>query len=618
MSYWPLVAGLLAAAVVGAIDSSAPLGIAVGVLYVLAIPIAVLSARRGHVFVLAAVCSALVLVMILKPSASGVPLHFVLINRGLSVLAIWTTAALLWWHLRRTDDLLAAREQAHALFRDVLEAAPDGMIMVGADGRIQLANATAERMFRYAPGTLAGTPVEHLMPESHREAHVAHRRSFHSVPAARAMGSGRTFHAVRGDGSAVSVEIALSPARADPSSVIAAIRDVTERHRLEERLRTTQRMEGIGRLAGGVAHDFNNLLTVILSCVEFSLPEVADRSRVAADLTEAKGAAERATSLTRQLLAFSRRQIVEPRVLSINELLLDMDRMLRRILGEDIELVTVPDPRLWPVEIDPSCVEQVLMNLTVNARDAMSHGGKLTLETENVSLDQEYAREHPDVTPGDYVRLAVSDTGVGMTNEVSARIFEPFFTTKPAGMGTGLGLATVYGIVRQAGGHIWVYSEPGRGTSFKVYLPRAQGSAQPLPERPASMRPRVGTETILVVEDEPSVRRLIVRALRQHGYLVHEAGNGVEAMLKLQSAELGLHLLVTDVVMPQMGGRELARRVLELHPDVAVLYLSGYTENAIVHHGTLEAGLALLQKPFLPDALLRRVRDVLDARDNSR
>ncbi|MBZ0120135.1 MAG: PAS domain S-box protein, partial [Sandaracinaceae bacterium] len=558
--YWPLAGGLLAAGSVGAIDYAVPLGIAVGVLYVLAIPIAVLSTRRSHVLVLAALCSALVLAMILKPSASAVPLHFVLTNRGLSVLAIWTTAGLLWWHLRRTEHLLAAREQAHALFRDVLEAAPDGMIVVGADGRVRLANVAAERMFRHAPGTLAGTAVERLMPASYREAHVALRRSFHDAPEARAMGSGRILHAARSDGSTFAAEIALSPLRADATAVIAAIRDVTERHRLEERLRTTQRMEGIGRLAGGVAHDFNNLLTVILSCVEFALPEVADNGRVSADLGEAKSAAERATALTRQLLAFSRRQIVEPRVLNINDLLLEMDRMLRRILGEDIELVTVPEPRLWPVEIDPSCIEQVLMNLTVNARDAMPRGGKLTLETENASLDHEYAREHPDVTPGDYVRLAVSDTGVGMTSEVSARIFEPFFTTKPAGMGTGLGLATVYGIVRQSGGHIWVYSEPGRGTSFKVYLPRAQGSAQPLPERPASTRPKPGTETILVVEDEPSVRRLVVRALRQHGYLVHEAGNGVEAMLKLQSAELGLDLLVTDVVMPQMGGRELARR----------------------------------------------------------
>lgn len=486
------------------------------------------------------------------------------------------------------------------------------MLVIDDAGVIRLANVAAHKLFGLQAGGLIDTSVERLVPEAQRSRHAQRRSDFLAEPTARPMGGGRAVEVLRADGSRFFAEILLSPLSSGSTSTIIAVRDVDARHKLEERLRFTQRMEAIGQLAGGVAHDFNNLLTVILTSLEFAMDELSPESSAHTELVEASAAGQRAASLTKQLLAFSRRQIVQLRVLNTNQLLMEMHKMLRRILGEDVELVTIPAADLWPIECDPSCVEQIVLNLTVNARDAMPHGGKLVLETGNVTLDEEYAREHPDVKPGEYILLAVTDTGTGMTSEVRARLFEPFFTTKAAGAGTGLGLPTVYGVVKQAGGHIWVYSEPGEGTTFKVYLPRAHKPAEPISIRPEAPPLVGGSETVMVAEDEPSVRRVMVRALRSHGYVVHEAGNGVEALLKLQSTELHINLLITDVVMPQMGGRELARRVLELYPDLPVLYTSGYTENAIVHNGALDIGLALLQKPFLPAALVRRVRAILD------
>ncbi len=386
-----------------------------------------------------------------------------------------------------------------------------------------------------------------------------------------------------------------------------------ERQRLEAQYHQAQKMEAIGRLAGGVAHDFNNLLTAIMGYVGLTLYTLPLDDPVRQDIEGIQQTAERATNLTRQLLAFARKQVTHPTILNLNELILNVDKMLRRFIGEDIELVTLPAPDLGQVKADPGQLEQVLLNLAINARDAMPHGGKLTIETANVTLDDTYASHHAEVTAGQYVLLSVSDTGVGMTEEVKAHIFEPFFTTKERDKGTGLGLATCFGIVKQSGGHIWVYSEVGQGTTFKIYLPCLEDTVSPGPEQDKSDDLPRGTETVLLVEDEPSVRELAVRTLRQQGYQVLEAANGDEALRVFQEhAEEAIHLLLTDVVMPRLGGKELADRLKAMHPDIKVLFISGYTNNAIVHHGVLKPGITFLPKPFSPQMLAHKVREVLD------
>ncbi|MFH0965063.1 MAG: PAS domain S-box protein, partial [Planctomycetota bacterium] len=413
----------------------------------------------------------------------------------------------------------------------------------------------------------------------------------------------------------VSHRVVSSPVRDAAGNITGAIvmhEDITEKLTLQEQLHQSAKLESIGKLAGGVAHDFNNLLTGILGYAEFLQARVKDDPPLLRDVTQIRELGTRAANLTRQLLAFSRRQTIEPVVLNINSLVADMTKMLQRLIEEAIDLVFLPAADLGNVRADPGQIEQVLMNLAVNARDAMPKGGKLTIETQNVTLDASYAGRHAATKPGPYVMLAVSDTGFGMDQATRERLFEPFFTTKEQGKGTGLGLATVYGIVKQHGGNIWVYSEPGKGSTFKVYLPRVDVRAEkPHKDKPAA--PTGGAETILVVEDESAVRTLVERVLTAQGYKVLSAGSPKEAETLLGSLADDIHLLLTDVVLPGKSGKDLYEHLHKNRPAIRVLYMSGYTDNSIVHHSVLDPGTPFVQKPFDPDALARKVRDVLDA-----
>ncbi|MFO0554006.1 MAG: ATP-binding protein [Polyangiaceae bacterium] len=504
------------------------------------------------------------------------------------------------------------RRAAEEELRDTVEAyesAPAMFCSVDAStGVIVQCNRTMERALGRARAALLGAPLEGLYRPAARE----HARACLAALLTDGLTPPGDHELLTAEGKAVTTlqsGTVVRDAAGTPRRLRLIYRDVGEERHLEAQLLQAQKMEGIGRLAGGIAHDFNNLLTVILSCGEMLrgavLPEGAD------DLEEVMRAAARAAELTGQLLAFSRRTVVAPRAIDVNDALRDMDKLLRRALGETIEIVTVYHPAPWTVAIDPSRFEQVIMNLAINARDAMPQGGRLTLETQNVVLDDEYVRVHHGVRPGEYVMLAVSDQGAGMGREVLERLFEPFFTTKEVGRGTGLGLAMAWGIVRQAGGTIAVYSEPGAGSTFKIYLPRELAPSQKA-ERDGSITVGGGSEQVLVVEDEPLVRALVVRTLRRAGYDVCEAPDGVAALELLRARGRPVDLTITDVVMPRLGGRDLAERLAAEGLCRVVLFASGYTSNAIVHQGVLEEGRAFLQKPFTPAALLSAVRKVLN------
>ncbi|MHB8654282.1 MAG: response regulator [Terriglobia bacterium] len=416
------------------------------------------------------------------------------------------------------------------------------------------------------------------------------------------------------DGKRVDVEFVSNAYASGEKKVIQCnIRDMTERKHLELQFRQSQKMEAIGQLAGGVAHDFNNLLTIISGYGEMVADGLGPDSPHIGHVKEIQKAADRAAGLTRQLLAFGRRQVLAPQVLDLNDVVSNVDKMLRRLIGEDINLVPISSGGLGRVKADVGQMEQIIMNLAVNARDAMPKGGKLTIETADVVLDDTYARKHLAVTPGPYVMLAVSDTGCGMDAATQARIFEPFFTTKPPGKGTGLGLATVYGIVKQSGGSIWMYSELGRGSTFKVYLPRVDDMVAQMKLSHANAGDCRGTETILVVEDEDTIRSLVRGILVSRGYTVLEANGGVGGLSICQQYPHTIHLLLTDVVMPRMSGPELAGKMASLRPETKVLFMSGYTNKAIGQDGLLEKSTAFIEKPFTPQALAKKVREVLDA-----
>jgi PAS domain S-box-containing protein len=417
------------------------------------------------------------------------------------------------------------------------------------------------------------------------------------------------------DGRLVTIENAANPILDEHGGItgfLAIQRDITERKVMEEQLRQSQKMEAVGQLAGGVAHDFNNLLTVITGYSQLLLDRLRSDDPLRAHVTEIKNAGDMAAQLTQQLLAFSRRQVLAPQIVDLKTVIANVEKMLRRMIGEDIALDIVPGPDVGPVKADPWQIEQVLLNLAVNARDAMPQGGKLTFEIADIELDEAFTQRHAGSTPGPFVVLTVSDSGCGMDEQTKAHIFEPFFTTKEKGKGTGLGLAMVYGIVKQSGGYIVVQSELGKGTTFKIYLPRVNEPVAVAEPHKARVKPERGCETVLLVEDEPGLRDLARTILEVSGYTVLDARSGNEALLKCKTHKGPIHLIVTDVVMPEMNGRELAERLAALHRKMKVLYMSGYTGDAIVKRGALEPGVAFLQKPFEPDALVHKVREVLD------
>jgi PAS domain S-box-containing protein len=519
-----------------------------------------------------------------------------------------------------STDLTERRRQEDALrlFRSLMEQSVDGIMIVdAATHRIVDVNETFCRWLDYACEELKDVAAEHVIrpqPTKSWPEWVAEVYRLGHPPDSTARPLVMEVEYRRRDGAAIPREVGFRYVEVQGRKLVVVVaRDVTERKRLELQLQQSQKMEGIGRLAGGIAHDFNNVLTAIVGYTEMARAALPSDHVAVADLGEVRRAAERASALTRQLLAFARKQIIQPEIVSINELIGGLEAMLKPLLGEDVVVKVIAADDLWRVNVDPTQFQQIVMNLALNARDAMPSGGTLMFETSNVVLGAEYAHDHPDVMPGEYVRLAVSDTGEGMDERVQRHIFEPFFTTKDMGRGTGLGLATTHGIVRQSGGHIWLYSEPGHGTTFKVYLPRATDgaarAAQPVEPQPAPS----GAETVLVVEDETMVRRFAVLALERLGYHALEAPDG-KAALQMAAAFGGrIHLLFTDVVMPHMNGPELAGRIRELQPDVRVLFASGYTDNAIVHHGVLDPGVAFLQKPYTAVELSAKVRQVLDA-----
>ncbi len=551
-------------------------------------------------------------------------------------------------------------------FRALLESAPDAMVIVDAFGNITLVNAQTEKLFSYGREELLGQPVEKLIPARFHANHLDHREQYAKTPRLRMMGSGMELFGRRKDGTEFPVEISLSPFKSkDGILVFSAIRDITlqkqaqkelaeaketlevrvrertaellqsnqalkaeiaqrelaqkqraeeqERSKnLEQQLIQTQKMEAIGRLAGGVAHDFNNLLGVILGNSELLLQNTSLDESVNERIKEIKMAGEEATSVTRQLLAFSRQQVSEPQVLDVNVALQDLQPLLIRIIRESIHFEMELGKQLGSIKMDRSQLAQIILNLVANARDAITAGGRLKIETSNIELGESYAHEHVDVRPGPYVQLSVTDSGSGMDRETVSRIFEPFFTTKEQGRGSGLGLATVYGIVRQSGGHIWVYSEPGLGTTFKIYFPRVIEASDSVRARTIQDKKSAAAETILLVEDSKLLAKVTRDFLENDGYKVLMASSPREALHIAESHQAPIDLLLTDVVMPDMNGRELAEQLLTKRPEMKVLYMSGYTNGILSEHAFRAEDSAFIEKPFSHDALSRKVRHTLN------
>jgi PAS domain S-box-containing protein len=517
---------------------------------------------------------------------------------------------------RATEDLRASEQR----YRRIVETTSEGIWVIDAQSKTTFMNLRMAEMLGYTVEEASKRALRDFMDADAWAG--AETRLAEGLTGA----TGRYQSKLKKkDGSDLWVSInmnVLHDAEGRYDGALALVSDISEERRAaaalartEEQLRHAQKMEAVGVLAGGIAHDFNNLLSVIIGYTTLVVNGLPPNDPAREDLEEVQKAADRSSTLTRQLLAFSRQQVLQPRILDFNQVVLGIEKMLQRLIGEDVTLALLCADRIGAVLADPGQIEQVIMNLVVNARDAMPKGGKLTIETSNVVLDEVYAKDHLGVKAGAYVMLAVTDTGIGMDAATKERIFEPFFTTKEKGKGTGLGLSTVFGIVQQSGGHIWVYSEPGNGTSFRIYLPIADAAANAAllssTTPPTTLR---GKESILLVEDDDQVRTIARKVLRQNGYTVLEAQNGGEAFLVSEDHSARIDLLITDVIMPRMNGRQLAKRLAQQRPEMKVLFMSGYTDNAIMQHGVLDSNVAYLQKPLTPEGLLRKVRSVLDGR----
>ncbi len=516
--------------------------------------------------------------------------------------------------LGRARQREALRRQER-LLRQIIDANPSLIFVKDWDGRFVLVNEATAHVYGTTVDALVGKTDADFNPNVEEVAHfLRHDRDVMSSGQPKVIAEEPvTNPTTRETRWFQTIKMPLRSPEEGTATLLGVSTEITERKRLEEQLLQSQKMEAVGQLAGGVAHDFNNILTAIVGYTDLLAAELGTNVQQLEDLEEIRKAARRAAALTRQLLAFSRKQVLEPRIIDVNGVVLNLDKMLRSLISENIELKTVLADDLAAARADPNQIEQVIMNLAINARDAMPEGGTVTIETRNATLDDAYAAQHVSVIPGEYVMLAVTDTGCGMDEKTQSRIFEPFFTTKPAGRGTGLGLSTVYGIVKQTGGNIWLYSEPGKGTTFKIYLPAIAALPEDIGKvAPADALPR-GGGTVLVVEDDEQLRRLTHRALASQGYTVLEADRGSTALDIARRHKGHIDLLLTDVIMPDTNGRKLAETIRAARPGLRVVYMSGYPDGAIASHGMLEPGVAYLAKPFTTDAVTRKVREVLEA-----
>lgn len=523
---------------------------------------------------------------------------------------------------RRQLEELQKESAEHTLkeledrYKIIFEGAAEGILVADMETRrFRYCNQAICEMLGYAEEELIGLGVTDIHPKESLDYVLAEFE-------AQARGDrllAPNIPCLRKDGSVIFADIQTTSAVIDGLECnVGFFTDVTKRRQIEAELRQAQKMEAIGTLAGGVAHDFNNILTTIIGNADLMLMTVDKDESLRKGIEDIKIAGKRAAALTRQLLAFSRKQIIQPKILDLNKLLAGIEKMLVRLIGEDIEILMIPESALWKIEIDPGQMEQVIMNLVVNAKDAMPIGGKLTIETSNMDLDENYFSDHGIVEkhPGSYVVLAVSDTGIGMDKGIQEHIFDPFYTTKEKGKGTGLGLSTIYGIVKQNNGFIWVYSEPGQGTTFKIYLPKVKGDVKEEEIEQTPVENLSGSETVLIVEDDDSLRKLTRTILKQKGYKILEAENGEDALRIGEEHEGRIDLMITDVVMPKMNGKETAERLQPLYPQMKVIYMSGYTDDSIVHRGVLAPRLNFLEKPFSLEGLARKVREVLDKKQD--
>ncbi len=515
--------------------------------------------------------------------------------------------------VKNTKELLIKSEHDKEI---ILNSIAEGIIYFSPDLRIRWANKVAANVFGLKqPDQLIGI--------LYNELYTSLKKPCQNIPVIKAKQTGKVQkeEVTTPDGQIRTVwAYPVQDAKGKLSGIVETFQDITDQKKLEEERNNiqaqfiqAQKMEAVGRLAGGIAHDFNNILTTIIGLADLVLMESNLDESISENISEIKQSADRAASLTQQLLAFSRKQVLKPKVINPNKLIINMKKMLRRLIGEDILLETKLDPEIAAIKVDKGQIEQIIMNLVVNSRDAMPDGGRIVLETGNVYLDENYWNRHSDAAPGDYVILTVTDNGIGMDEEIKKRVFEPFFTTKEMGKGTGLGLSTVYGVVKQSEGFIYVYSEKDHGTTFKIYLPKENGYKEEIIQERKTGKSESGYEKILLVEDDASLRRMINEMLKNFGYTVYEATSSAGALAMIESDETQIFdLLLTDVIMPEINGRELAQRVIKKNPGIKVLFTSGYTEGVIEHHGVLKEGVCFISKPFSSYDLRQKIREVLD------